>query len=269
MVSASSNPQMPRAFGLSALLHGGIIAVLVLMAWWAQRERDRNEDFFEVVAGPGDNYAATEAPTQAAPPVETVAVDLPPAPVIQPRPTPPVVQPRPPEPAPVTQQAPPRIEPRPAPVQEEPKPQTVSYQDFVRQNGAPQPRTQPAPAPIRAKEIDLGRVTAAATNNVQAGAGGTALRADTSDLERAYVTALIARIRRAMEAAGVTDVREAGVQFQVSLDGVISGARITQGSGSAEFDRAVLAAFSSIRPLGPPPTGKAEIYRTVIRLTEG
>lgn len=272
MVSTTSNSQMPRAFGWSAMLHAGVFGVLIAIAWWSQRTNDRDEHVFEVVAGPGDNYAATEAPTQAVPET-TVSVTIPRAqpPRPQPRQAPPPVQ------VPVQRAAPeptpPRnpVQPRPEPVREEPKPQpqTLSYQDFVRENGQPKPRTPAAPAPIKPKEIDLGRIAAAQTNNVREGAGGTAMTADTSDLEKAYVRTLIERIRQAMMAAGVTDVREVAVQFQVSAGGAISSATITRGSGSAEFDRAVLAAFRSIRPLGPPPTGKAEIYRTVIRLREG
>ncbi|MCF3649555.1 TonB C-terminal domain-containing protein [Opitutaceae bacterium LMO-CP1] len=71
-----------------------------------------------------------------------------------------------------------------------------------------------------------------------------------------------------MEAAGITELREAGVQFSVSLSGAITDAHITRSSGSGSFDRAVLAAFKSIRPVGSPPTRRAEVFKTVIRLSE-
>ena len=79
---------------------------------------------------------------------------------------------------------------------------------------------------------------------------------------------IIQRIRQSLEAAGINDVREAGVEFRVSLAGAISNAKITKPSGSSKFDQAILAAFRSIRPIGRPPTGRAEVFRTVIRLRQ-
>ena len=58
------------------------------------------------------------------------------------------------------------------------------------------------------------------------------------------------------------------VQFQVSATGVISGARIVQSSGNAEFDQAIIKALQTIRPIGPPPTNRAETFRIPIRLRE-
>ncbi len=273
---------MPRSFGLSALLHLSIVVALLVAAWWSQRTPDEQPVVFELVAGDGDNYAATEAPTTTAP-VTTISLKLPepiPEPVRLPEPKPlppePKPQPKPPEPKPEPKPvekkpAPITIKPVPEkpPVKVETVPEKVSFADFAKEHGKPAPQPVKQPAPIRPQTINVGKVTAAVESKVSVGAGGTAMTTTEIELSKAYVALIIQRIRQALEAAGINDVREAGVEFRVSLDGAISNARITQSSGSSKFDQAVLAAFQSIRPIGRPPTGKAEIFTTTIRLREG
>ncbi len=266
---------MPRAATLSVVLHVGVLAAMIFWLWWSQRNEEKPETRFELVAGPGENYAAQEAPTVAA---ETPTVNLT-LPKPEPRPAPPQpVQERtpPPQPAPKEtprEATPPRIErvpEKPNPIKKvEPEREKVSWSDFTKEHGAP--KTQPAPktnTPIQTKKIDTSTVLSSTTTVVSAGAGGTAMTSREIDLSKRYIAFIIQQIRQAMEAAGVTEPRDAGVQFAVSKDGVLSDVRITQSSGSGEFDRAVLAAFRSIGRIGPPPTNRAEVFRTVIRLSE-
>ena len=107
------------------------------------------------------------------------------------------------------------------------------------------------------------------TNIISAGAGGTAMTADEVSLSKRYVAMIVQRIRDALEREGISDVRDAGVRFSVSVRGEISNATITRSSGSSSFDRAVLSALRSIPAVGSPPTKRAEVFQTVIRLTEG
>ena len=264
---------MPRSFGLSAILHLSIVVVLLVAAWWSQRTPDEQPVVFELVAGAGDNYAATEAPTTTDP-VTTISLKLPeplPEPVRQPEPKPLPPEPKP-EPKPVEKKPTPiTIKPVPEkpPVKVEAVPEKVSFADFAKEHGKPAPKPVKQPAPIRPQTINVGKVTAAVESKVTVGAGGKAMTTTEIELSKAYVALIIQRIRQALEAAGINDVREAGVEFRVSLDGAISNARIMQSSGSSKFDQAVLAAFQSIRPIGSPPTGKAEIFTTTIRLREG
>ena len=172
------------------------------------------------------------------------------------------------------------VEKKPTPVQIKPAPEKpvlkieevrekVSFADFAQQHGKPTAKTSTKPpAPIKTRSIDVGKVTSAAETKVTVGAGGTAMTTQELALSKAYVALIIQRIRQSLEAAGINDVRSAGVEFRVSLEGAISNARIVAPSGSSKFDQAVLAAFRSIRPIGRPPTGKAEKFETVIRLTE-
>lgn len=263
----------PQSAFLSAALHAGLILLLLLFAWWAQREVEQPMEF-ELVAGEGDNYAATEAPTSAETASPPVALNVP-----VPKPLPPTPKPRPierqPDPTPpkVVEKKPAdiKIEPAPVkpPVKVEPKPERVTYQAFTQEHGKPVAKAPAPTKPVTVKSIDVGRVAAATTNVVTAGAGGKAMTAAETSLSQRYVAMIIQRIRDAMEQAGITDLREAGVQFSVSATGVVSGARITQSSGNAAFDRAVLDAFSRVRPVGPPPTKRAEVFRTTIILSEG
>ena len=191
----------------------------------------------------------------------TVTLDIPeptPRPVVQPKPLPKPEPPKP-EPKPVEQKpAPVVIKPAPEkpPVKIEPAREKVSFADFAKEHGAPKQQVVKAPPPIKAKSINLDRVMSS-TNVITTGAGGTAMTSNELSMSKRYVAMIIQRIR------------EAGVRFSVSVHGAISDASITSSSGSTDFDRAVLAAFRDIRPFGSPPTGRAEVFTTVIRLTEG
>jgi TolA protein len=126
--------------------------------------------------------------------------------------------------------------------------------------------------PISTKQIDAkgiaSGVLGGSTANTKGGAGGTALSRSEGDLTEAYAALIVQRIRQALESASFNDVAAVIVQFQVSATGAISGARIVQSSGNTEFDQAIIKALQTIRPVGPPPTGRAETFRIPIRLRE-
>lgn len=269
-------PLLPRSASLSAVLHVGVLALLVFATWWSRRVHDDPPPPFELVAGPGDNYAALEAPQPVAQKeVEFNVPDIPkpvarpeppkPKPVEikpQPKPTPVKVEPAPEKP-------PIKIEKAPEPKKVEPAPERVSFDDFVAQNGAPKakPVTTKAPKPIKTKAIDVSGVLE--VTRVTAGAGGTAMSRQEVDMTRAYVQMIIDRVKESMERAGITESREASVEFTVTLRGAIESPELVRSSGSSAFDRAVLAAFKSIRPVGKPPTGRAERFRANVNMSEG
>ena len=113
----------PQAYFVSFLIHGAVIALVVLLGFYVGEHQAEPTKVFELVAGKGDNYGATEAPalgiaggvgitTVDAPvapqptPIEPIKVDIA-QPIVEPTPTPP--QPTPPEP-------PVAVEPVPVPV---------------------------------------------------------------------------------------------------------------------------------------------------------
>ncbi len=269
-MSATTANYMPRGLSLSAVLHLGALAALIFVAWWSQRIDQDPPAVFKIVQGPGDNYAATVAPTTTAEVASSVNVDLPePLPkFVPPKPKPAPPRPKPVEKAP--EPAPPKIEPAPEKpaLKIEPAPTKVSYDTFKDVHGAPKTPTVKAAEPIKLRPINVNRVMSD-TNIISEGAGGTAMTANEVSLSKRYVAMIVQRIRDALEREGISDVRDAGVRFSVSVRGEISNAKITRPSGSSTFDRAVLSALRYIPAVGSPPTNRAEVFQTVIRLTEG
>ena len=246
-------------------------------AWWSRRVHDDPPQPFELVAGPGDNYAALEAPAPQPVAETTVQLKLPDPPLVQVQQKPqPKVETPPPQPKPQPKEVkrdPPPVKIEKAPekpvAKVEPAPERMSFNDFVAENGAPKakPVKQTAPAPIRTKSIDVSSVTN--FTRVSEGAGGTAMTRQEVDLTRAYVQLIIDRVKESMERAGINEMRDASVEFTVTLAGAIENPQIVRSSGSASFDRAVLAAFRTIRPVGSPPTKRAERFRANVNLSGG
>lgn len=128
------NARSPAAFMVSTLLHLLFAAAMFFAAYALKDEVTKEAKPFELVAGEGDNYAATEAPALGTPEGADVKMpELPPLPA-PPAPAPePVVAPAPPEPSPVQAVAPPKETPPP------PKP-------------APKPTPKPEPPPVTKAE---------------------------------------------------------------------------------------------------------------------
>src|SRR5678816_4266212 len=91
----------PRAFLLSATLHGGVVALLLFFTYVMSTQVTPTPKVFELVAGEGDNFMAREAPALGVP--GGVKVAIPKAPERKPAPP----EPMPPEVAPVTPVPPP------------------------------------------------------------------------------------------------------------------------------------------------------------------
>lgn len=110
----------------SLALHGALVGVMLLIAYSARISEDQPR-IIELVAGPGDDYTAKEAPGLGDP--NSVKLQIPrvvpaPTPVM---PTPPVVQPEPTPVRPVQEAAPIVPAPAPQPVKKE-TPKTVPKQ---------------------------------------------------------------------------------------------------------------------------------------------
>jgi len=112
----------PTAFLISATIHGLFAAVMFYTAYALKDEIIDKAKVFELVAGEGDNYAATEAPALGTP--GGVKFDMPAAPKSAPVFTPPepVQEPEPVVQSPVQAVEPPKVEPKPK-VQPAPKPE--------------------------------------------------------------------------------------------------------------------------------------------------
>ncbi|MBI4621942.1 MAG: cell envelope integrity protein TolA [Verrucomicrobia bacterium] len=266
----------PSAFMLSATLHAFAVALVFLIGFIAQRNVREPMKVFELVAGEGDNYGAKVAPALGTP--GGVKLDLP---------APPAPRPVPVAPAPVPP-APKAAEPtvpnfarqiRKEVIRAESKAKAavakeraaeakrlaeeqkrMTKEEFDRANKAAKATPNAAPpkvARIDAEGIAKGMVGGSSANKV-GGAGGKALVSDHDDVLAAYFSMFKQRLRAAFEAPpGLSDNLVALVRVQSNADGSLTGARIVTGSGSAEFDRAVLEAVRRTR-MPARPDGKSE-----------
>lgn len=281
---------------LSLTLHGAIVALVLFFTFAMHTQVKEQPKIFELVAGEGDNYMATEAPALGTPGIK-LNVPTPPAPVVKPAPEP---EPAPPEP--VIERAPEKPAPKAAvkPVEtktpnytkdvlriaskrekrlveadrkkREAEAKRISKAEFDKLNKSKtQPKggaVNPKVARIDAEGIAKG-VVGGSVNNKTGGAGGKALsRAEQSALD-SYIALLLQRLRAAHEKPpGLSDLLEAEVEFRIAADGTLSGVKIVRSSGSSEFDRSVLEAFARVRSIGPTPNNKSDVWVVTFKMKE-
>jgi colicin import membrane protein len=269
-------------FMLSATLHAVVIGSLLAFSYVAQQQVKNMPQVMELVAGEGDNFGAKVAPALGIPGGVKLDVPAPPAPKVEPAPLKPVEEPpvaKAPEPAPppAPKAAPEPVRaattPPPAPnfaqqirrkliraeskakadvakerkaeakrLEEEKKRMTKA--EFDKQNKAAGSPTKVAR--IDAEGIAKGVVGGSTANKV-GGAGGKALTSDNEDLLGAYFALFKQRLKVAFEAPdGLSDTLEVVVRVTSNADGSLTNPRVVKSSGSAEFDRAVVAAIRKV-----------------------
>ena len=292
------NANSPKAYLLSAFLHALVVAVVLLLGYAASQTKPETTKVFELVAGAGDNYAATVAPAIGVPGGIKVAVpDVPAAPAPEPAPVPretvpqsvpmaeappvPVAKAQPAKTVPAkTDQVPnyskalQRTENRKAARIEAQyhkqlekqaaaeKKQRESYEQYLKENGGR------AGASARAGEGIAGGVVGGSTVNKAGGAGGKALSRDEMDLLDSYFAMLMSRAKEAIvPPPGVSDRLAARVQFYSSASGALSGVRIVRSSGNSDFDDSVLEAFRHIQ-MPPRPDHKGETVTLTFNLRD-
>jgi colicin import membrane protein len=292
-----------RAILLSTMLHGIAVVLVLVLTYALHRQVQAPPKIFELVAGEGDNYAATAAPALGTPGGVTVDIPAPVAPKVQPEPSP--VMPAPPAAPPANDAIPDLAKnvkriaakrqanleaknraqakaeerkaqaeaARRAKAEAEAQQKRMTKEEFDRLNRG---KSTPAPrgaAPVKISRIDaegIARgVVGGSTANKVGGAGGKALTRAEGDLLDAYFSLLKQRLYEALDKPpGLSDTLVAAVQFRIAADGTLSGAKIVRTSGSDEFDRAVLAAFAHVRTIGPRPDKKSELLTLNFRMRE-
>ncbi len=308
--------RMPAAFVTSVVLHSLVVAVLLLAAYSKSFESKPATKVFELVAGEGDNFAATEAPALGSPGGIKLTVPPPPAPQPEsvkpepaspevtkpmpvpekPIPTPPL--PTPPVPAPIVPKPPIPVAP-PVPKQEpvksptEPKPTTSKTKtmaeqmrweairseskiktQIARDKAAEKKRLEQEAKVAKAAAASAPRVDVegivkgvqgGSTANKEGGAGGKALVRSDGPVMEAYFGMLRDRLLKALDKPpGLSDTLVAEAEFRIGADGSIRGAKIISPSGSVEFDRAVLEAYSRVR-MPARPDGKSTVQTARFR----
>lgn len=287
----------PAAFVSSLALHGLLVTLALLLNYTASWEKKAETKPFELVAGEGDNFAATEAPALGN--QSGIKLNVPTPPVLTPAiPTPEPIKPEPeplvPDPTPTTPSPP---EPKPTPklpqdskkttVTKAPSTKTLAEQmrweaikaeSKIKQQVAKEKASEKKKLEQeRAEEAKRAKVAAAnaprvdavgiakgvlggSTNNKDGGAGGKALTRTDGPAMEAYFTMLRERLVRALDKPpGLSDTLVAEVEFRIGPDGTLSGVKMIGSSGSAEFDRALLDAYSRVR-MPARPDGKSSVH---------
>ena len=280
----------PAALMSSLALHGLIVAVVFVFTYSMNERAKVAPKIFELVAGEGNNYMATQAPALGSPDSVTLNVPAP----VAPKPEP--VQPEPPKPEPAA------VTPAPVPVPVPPKPvakptprtpaqeirrlianadrkakrevakerdeeqKRLTKAEFDKQNKAKNDKSSPTKvAKIDGRGIAKG-VAGGSPDNMTGGAGGKALTADEGAAMDRYFSKLKMELEQSLDKpAGVGDTLVTTVEFRISADGTISGVRIIKPSGSREFDDAVRAAFRKVGSIGPRPDHKTEVVELDFR----
>ncbi|HSI09343.1 MAG: TonB family protein [Rariglobus sp.] len=309
-----------NSFFASAVLHAVLIA-LVLWFTWAHNRSDDKEALpvFELVAGEGDNYAATEAPALGV--AGGIKLEIPEPPAPSPSPIEAASTPEP-ESSPVTAAATP-VEPSP-PVKPTPKATATPVKEYKTVNmakmvdriadkraaniekkiKADQDKAAKAEAAANAKKMSkaefdrlnknkslaaqkpgsagtgtslkkidtegiAGGVVGGSTANKTGGAGGKALTRQDVELNDAYISLLIQRLKQAHQKPdGLSDLLEATVKFRLTASGSVVNVVILSSSRNSEYDQSVLAAFRRISLPPPPPNLKTSDYTLTFKMRE-
>lgn len=281
-----------NAYGTSIALHMAAVAAIAIIAYSASVTKPLSPKVLELVAGEGNNYAATAAPAIGTPGVKLnmPATPTPPAPEVRPEPQPPI-EAAPPEPAqqaPIT--APPPVPaktpPKPAkktPAKTPPKPVSPENlhldKDFKRienkranrlvnqymaQKAALEKKLQAQEiARLKAARVDVEGISkgvvGGSTENKEGGAGGKALTREEQDLLSSYFAMLEARVKENhISPDGASEALACKVSFYVSADGTISRVHIARSSGNSAFDQSVIEAFNKTGGVGPRPDHRGD-----------
>jgi len=277
-----------NAYLCSALVHCGFLGLL-LLAYGVGSTRPEAPKVFELVAGAGDNYAATVAPALGIPGGIKLKLSTPRTPAVQEPPSPvqPVTVPER-EVKASLQKAAPQKKPdtvtnftkvlertasrRAARLEAKYRKQLAEEEKKEAREEALERKAAQANA-ARAERIDAEGiregVVGGSTENKTGGAGGKALSREEGELLDGYFALLKARIKENYQGSGdASDRLAAKLEFFVAANGNLSGVRIVRSSGNADFDQSVLEAFRRTTSIGPRPDGKGETVTMEFDLRE-
>ena len=241
----------PGAIAASTALHAAVAAALVVAALAASRGVRKPDtelvvvpDVDIAVPGPGRR---SDAGLQGGPMVDYRPSTVP--------------RERIPDPVPDagTAQPEPKGAPNAGPVPDRgARQQRTNWDSFARQHGLTQQLAQrgattarPVPQVDGARMVD--ELMRLAAGRPGGGPEGTAVD---PAAQADFFVRLVGLLKAAhVMPASVDRLYTAGVAFVVARDGSISKVRVISPSGSADYDRSVLAAFGKVGALGPVPEG--------------
>ena len=262
------NTQSPGAYLLSALLHGAAALLVLFFGYAASRVTDEAPKVFELVAGAGNNYAATAAPAlggahgikiaPAAPKPEPAPIQAAPEATLPAAPAKPVDLVKSLKRTEMRREL--NLE-RKYKKEEEAEQKRLSHEEFLKEQAA-------AKAGAKVSHIDAegirNGVIGGSAENKTGGADGKALtREEGSELEAYFAELTLQITKNAVPLEGVSDSLHARVEFFIAADGSISHVRILNSSGNHEFDQSAIEAVERTPSIGPRPDGKSDT-RTVL-----
>jgi len=154
----------------------------------------------------------------------------------------------------------------PEPVKQS-KPQakpTLTYEQFIKKEGNPEPRIQPTTTqPIELPSIDWQELELTATASQS--------NDRMSDAQMSELLHFQNQLRNQLYAAWkqqeITAVNlKCIAAFEVSAIGVISSVRLLPRSGNSNFDASVLEAFRRLSRVQPTPTGRSHQFKMTFRI---
>ncbi len=244
------------AFILSIIFHLAILVLIVMGVLFKPTPKPLPM-IFEMVSPPNTGEVADI--------VENTEIEFTPQ-EIEPLPEP-IPEPEPlpiPEPVPV----PPKPKPKPP---EPPKPKTLSYEEFIRQQGKPKPQKvrKTQPKKIVAPKIDTSAIRANLNELLVDSSNVRNMSTGEQDALMSYLSGIKAALKRAWQKpSGLSNNLKCTVRFDVSAGGKLLSPRIVSSSGNSEFDTSVLQAFKNIRNFGPTPHGRSEFIQIVFRMAD-
>jgi colicin import membrane protein len=283
------------AYGPSILLHGSIVLAIVLGGWFFAADHPPAPQVFQLVAGAGDNYLATQAtalgtedaPKFDVPKMPSIPKPVTPQPLEQAQPD---VQATPVQPAPLVQETAPA---KPSASKSSATGNTtpnfvksVRHAQIVAESRIKMHELRVKREQERERRIAERKAAAAAARksgvsyeqferqqasrgkatgvihgaSMEAGAGGKALTADQQDAMIAWTELIRERWRDNYESlATFPGNLKAHVTFFVGADGAISSIRVTSSSGNAEFDHTIVEALRYVK-VPAPPVHKGDTY---------
>lgn len=248
-----------NAIAASALFHGAVIALILAIAYVAGLRSGKKLEFFELVAGDGDNYSATVAPALG-------TADGNPA-NVAPAPSAAMVvtaskaaEPKPMDIAKDIQKAAAKAT---AKIEKQTKAEELAAQKAAQAEAAKQAKTTidefnklkgktppPPAAKANAPKIDAKGIAAGvvggSTANTKGGAGGRAMTSTGGTVVADYTSLLIQQLRKNLDdqkPPGLSDSLVATASMVILPNGTLSGGTITKSSGNSEYDKAVLDAI--------------------------
>ena len=231
-----------KAFHISIVLHVTFFTCLGLAALFQSCKKKPDPHVFTLMPPPSSPLQEVQASAQE--PLDLEAPTLP--------------EPLDRKPLPELPSKPPA--PKPKVSKPEPTPKKMSYEEFVKQQGKPNPPKKKANKP---QKIDTRAITHELKVVLSSSSSASAPPLSSNDLAaiQAYNRRLRTKIDAVWKKPTAAGDLGATVQFSLNSQGNIYEVKIVKSSGNELFDASILQAFKTVGNAGPPPNQQGGTYQ--------